>query len=97
MVLRLFASICFYSLSISVRALALKVYRGSRGIVLPILNLGEDGGEWLTSRIGSITAEKEPRYPLNGMLGQAHSRSGRFGEDENILLLPEFQLVAKGL
>jgi len=37
-------------------------HRGSRGIVLLILDLGEDGGEWLTAPPGSITAEKEPRY-----------------------------------
>ena len=41
--------------------------------------------KWLVS----FTPGKEPRYPLNRRLGWPQRRSGSFGEEKNILTLPE--------
>jgi len=34
---------------------------------------------------------KEPRHPLNRRLGGPQGRSGRFGEEYDLLLLPELE------
>ena len=50
-----------------------------------------DGDEWLTSFSGHLTIGKQPQYPLNGRLGGLQSQSKRFGEDEHLLPLMEFE------
>jgi hypothetical protein len=64
---------------------------GSGNLAPPILNVG--GGELLTSRPGQFNAWSEPRFPLSRGLDGPHSRSGRFGEERNLLPLPEFELL----
>jgi hypothetical protein len=44
----------------------------------------------LTSHPGRFTHGKVPQYPLN-RIGGPHSRSGRFGEEKNLLQVPEFE------
>jgi hypothetical protein len=46
-----------------------------------------DGGEWLTSRSGRFTPEKERQDPLRGRLDRPQGRSGLFGEEKS--LIPE--------
>jgi hypothetical protein len=42
-----------------------------------------DGGQWSPSCPSRFTSqEKNPRYPLDRMLGGSQSRSGRCGEDK---------------
>ena len=58
--------------------------RGGGGIAPLILNLGITGeGEWLSSHVGLFTSGL--RYPVNRSLGGPQSRSGRFGEEKNLL------------
>jgi hypothetical protein len=45
------------------------------------------GGEWSASRPGRF-----PRYPLDRRLGGPQSRSGRCGEEKNLLPLPGIEL-----
>ena len=45
-----------------------------------------DGGEWSTYT-GRFILRKEPWYPLNRRMIGPHSRSGRFGEEENLFSL----------
>jgi hypothetical protein len=71
-----------------------KAYRGSRVQLHSVLTLALDGGEWLTSCPGCFTPRMEPQYPPNTTLGGPQSRSGRFGEEENLLLLPTFKRQA---
>jgi len=48
---------------------------GGRQILLhSFLNTTPDGGEWLASRPGRFTPDKERRYPLNRRLGGPQSR-----------------------
>jgi len=42
----------------------MKTYWGSGGIASCILDLSTDGGEWLASRPGYFTPEKEPPVPI---------------------------------
>ena len=56
---------------------AMKAYGGSRGIALPILNLGR---------------LNPPPYPLNRRLGGPRSRSGRFEKENNVLFLLGIEL-----
>jgi hypothetical protein len=41
-----------------------------------------------------ITQRKSRRYPLKGRLGGPERRSGRFGEQENLLTLPETTTIS---
>jgi len=54
--------------------LAIKVYRGSKGIAPFILNIGTCGGEELTPGSGPLYPRIEPRYPFS----RSRSPSGRF-------------------
>jgi hypothetical protein len=56
------------------------------------LTMTLDDGEWLTSRSRRYILRKESRNTLNRRLGGTHSRSGRFGEEKNLLPLPGFEL-----
>jgi hypothetical protein len=56
-----------------------------------LLTSALDADEWLTSRSGRFTPGNEPRQPLNRKLDGPQSRSGRFGEDTNLLPLPGFE------
>jgi len=48
-------------------------------------------GEWLTLRPGRFNPSEEIWYKLSAMLWGPQSRSARFGEDKNMLPLPEFE------
>jgi hypothetical protein len=50
-----------------------------------------DGSVWSTICPGRFIPKKQRRYPLNRRLGGPQSRSGRFGENKNLLSLPEFE------
>jgi len=39
----------------------------------------------------AVLPKENTRYPLSRRLGGQHSRSGSFGEDENISPLPRFE------
>lgn len=43
------------------------------------------------SRPDGFTPKKEPRYPLNRMMGGPQSRSRGFEEEKNLLPLPAFE------
>jgi hypothetical protein len=62
----------------------MKAYRGSRYIVVLILNLG-------TSRFGRFTPRKEPWYPFNMRSDGPQNRSEQFGEQQNLLSLLGFE------
>jgi len=49
------------------------------------------GGEWSTSFPCCCTPVKEPQYPLNRRLDGAHSWSGHFGDEKNLLPLLGFK------
>lgn len=55
---------------------AIKTYRGSRSKAPLALNLGIEGGEWLTSRSGRCFPGKESRYLLNRNLCGYHCQCG---------------------
>jgi hypothetical protein len=61
---------------------------GSGGIALPFLTSVLGVGEWSASRPGRFTPGEEPQYPLDRRLGGPQSRSGRCGEEKNLLPLP---------
>jgi hypothetical protein len=52
---------------------------GGVGVAPLIANLG---GEWLVSRTGRFTPEKEQLYPLIRGLGGPQNLYGRFGEEK---------------
>jgi hypothetical protein len=62
---------------------------GSGGIALRYLTSALDGGEWSASCPGRFTLGKFPRYPLDRRLGGPKSRPGRFGDEKDLLPLPE--------
>ena len=64
-----------------------KAYRRCRATAPLILNLGTTW-RWSTSSPCRLTPRKEPRYPPKKWLGGPQSRSGRCGEQKNILPLP---------
>jgi hypothetical protein len=59
-----------------------------REIPPPLLTSALDGGVWSASRPGRFTPRgKNTRYPLDRRLSGPLSRSGRCGEEKNLLLL----------
>ena len=46
----------------------------------------EVGGQ--LNALATLPRERSPRYTLNRRLGESQSRSGWFGEEENMLALP---------
>ena len=58
--------------------------REQRGMAPLIFKLST-GAQWLVSRPGPFTPEKEPWYPSNGNLDGPQSRSGCSGKNENLL------------
>jgi hypothetical protein len=59
---------------------------GSGGIAPPFLASALDGGEWSASLPGRFTpGERAARYPLYLKLGRPSGRSGRYGEEKNIV------------
>jgi hypothetical protein len=71
-----------------VKHYAMKAYGGSRGIDPLFLTSALDAGKLSASRPCSFTlGGKSLRYPLNWRLGGPQSRSGRSGEEKNLVLL----------
>jgi hypothetical protein len=70
---------------------AMKAY-GSGGIAPPFLTSALDGGEWLASRPCPFT----PQYILDRRLGGPESRSGRYGEEKNLLFVPGIEIQFLG-
>jgi len=58
----------------------------------PFLTSALDGGEWLTSQPGLFSPREIPYYQFSIGLGVHQSRSGRCGEEKNLLPLPAFEL-----
>jgi hypothetical protein len=59
---------------------------GNEGIAPSLLTSAVDGGEWSASRPGCFTPKEIAlRYLLYRRLGGPQSRSGRYGEDKNIV------------
>jgi len=60
-----------------------------------ILTSALDGGQWSTSRPDRVVLMKEPLYPSKRRPGVPQSRSGCFGEEQNLLHQPgiERQIV----
>jgi len=50
-----------------------------------------DAHEWSTSWPGRFNPGEEPRYTVYRSLGGPQSRSGRFGEEKNLLSLQKFE------
>ena len=70
---------------------ATKTCAGNRGVAPPFLTSTLHGGED-TSRLGRFkSGGKRTRYPWNKRTVGAQSRSGRFGEQKNILLQAGFE------
>jgi hypothetical protein len=63
---------------------ARKAHRGLEVQLHSFLTSVLNGGEWATYS-GRFTPE--PWYPLNRRVSGPHSRSGRFGEEENLFSL----------
>jgi hypothetical protein len=53
--------------------------------------LALDRGEWLTSCLDLFTPGKDPQSLLKCRPSGPQNRSRRFGEEENLLLLPVFE------
>jgi len=70
---------------------SMKPYTMSRGTAPFILNLGTKWRRVVNIKFRRVIPGKEPRYPLKRGLGGPQSRSGRFGEEENLSPLPEFE------
>jgi hypothetical protein len=64
---------------------------GVRIWIHSFLTSAPDGGEGTTLRPGRFTPEKELWCPFNRRLGGPHSRAGRFGKQEHLLSLAEFE------
>jgi hypothetical protein len=69
----------------------MKVYRWSTGIAPLILNLGTRWRWVFNLSPRPFYPEKESRYPSNRRLGGPQSRSGRFGEENDLLPLLGFK------
>jgi hypothetical protein len=68
---------------------AMKTYWDVELYLHTFLTSAVDGGEWSASRPGHfIPRGKNPRYPLDRMLGGSQSPSGRNGGREKIPSLP---------
>ena len=67
---------------------AIKAYWGSKVTAPLILNLGTWWTDWLASLPGSFIAGK--RNLIHRRLGAPQDRSGHFGKEINLLLLPGF-------
>ena len=57
----------------------------------PFLTLALDRDQWLNSSPGHFTRGNERRYLFNRRLSGPQRRSGRFGEDKNLLPLQGFE------
>jgi hypothetical protein len=65
---------------------ATKTCWGSEDINLPFLTSALDGGEWSASRHGRYNPrERASRYLLYRRLAGPQSRSGRYGEEKNLV------------
>jgi hypothetical protein len=53
-----------------------------------LLNYALHGSQWIVSLPGHFTPGNEPLYPQNRRLDALQRRSGRFGEDTNLLPIP---------
>jgi hypothetical protein len=66
----------------------MKVYEGSGGIAPRFLNLGTKLRWAVILRLGRFTSpERDPVCPLDRILCRPQNRCGRFGKEENLLLL----------
>jgi hypothetical protein len=70
---------------------AMKVYREVAVKVDSFLILALDGGDWLASRLDHFSTGKEFLCPLDRRLCGPKSRSGRFGDQKNLLSLTRIQ------
>ena len=68
---------------------AIRVYRGSRGLVPLSLKLGTTCGS--TSFPGRFASRKQPRCAVNTRLGGSQRQWGYFGKKKNFLPLREFE------
>jgi len=62
-----------------------EIVRNVRGLLPLILVSALDGGQWSNSRPGLFVPMKVPWYPLKRGSGGFQSRSGCFGEQQNVL------------
>jgi hypothetical protein len=65
---------------------SMKAYRRRTAMILPVLNLVQDVGQW--SALAAFPQGKKPLYPVNGSLHGSFSLFRRFGDKKNVLPVP---------
>jgi hypothetical protein len=77
---------------LTLKSYAMKTYGGVDGIVPLILTSALDGDAWSASRsLPLYPQENSLRHPLHRKLKGTESRSGRYGEQKNLLPLSEME------